>query len=180
MSASLTDAIDHIVFQTVMLPRRERRQKQEYYVLEGKHQKDPVSVEFEVRIKSGFVKKKALDLIKDDHVILQKQRDTMFFLFQAPKDAFEKCKDGSIRFREDRKTPNYTYTISFHRGIKKADQKEQISPKELIKQGHVTEGVNALLQEYGLNVKAEEASVASEYMKKWQLEHPDEPLIEDE
>ena len=172
MTAKITDSMESMVFQTTTEPKRARINKIDYLVLEGVCENDKVSVDFDVKVKYNYVKKHSLDLIKNDHIILQNQGGMLFFLFEAAKDKFTEGEEGSKGFRESKSTRDCRYSVCF---VSKKPQPEpdQADSSNAGWTGDVHADVSAILEKYGISEKAEGASAVTEYMKKWSLEHPE-------
>lgn len=172
MAAKITDSQDCMIFQTTMTPGMKRQNKTDYAIFEGSYENDNVSVDFDIWVKYNYIKKHPADLIKNDHIILQNQKNGFFFLFQAEKENFSKEENDSLIFKESRRTADYHYTVTFQ-------SKKAAAPAEPEKTGNqqwsgdVSADVASILEKYGLSEKAEGYSPVTEYMKKWSLEHPE-------
>ena len=171
MTAKITDSMESMVFQTTTDAKRTRINKTDYVVLEGACENDNVSVDFDVKVKYNYLRKHPVDLIKNDHIILQNQRGLLFFLFEAGKDQFTEGEEGSKVFEESGTTGDYRYFVRFV-SKKPKPQSDQAGSKAGWT-GDVHTDVSAILEKYGISEKAEGYSAVTEYMKKWSLEHPE-------
>lgn len=170
METQITDSPDHITFQTTFIPQTIKQNKLLYTEFTDSFENAEISVRFNIKLKHSFSKKN-IDLIKNDHVILQNHNGNFFLLFQAKKELFQLIDDINSVFEENVSTENYNYTITFHQ--KKIEKSFSETSKTSIKTEDISTNINTILQKYGINEKIEDSSPVTEYMKKWNLEHPD-------
>lgn len=171
MGTMIADNQDKVVFQSDMLAKLRRINKIDYVVFEGHYGDGPASVDFDIRMKQKYLKKQGNDLIKNNHMVLQKRLQLFFFLFEADKGAFTKDEEGVEVFEEKGKTNDYSYRIMFRmdRNVKPEKKESLIGGTA----GEKLEELEAFMRENGIT-DADASSPVSSYMKSWKLGHPDE------
>ncbi|MBQ9155584.1 MAG: hypothetical protein IJ137_02245 [Eubacterium sp.] len=172
MATAIHESSECTTFQTGLMPRMQRIGKLDYAIFDGDYENHAFDIHFDFRVKYNYLKKQSGDVIKNDHIILQNQRSAFFLLFEIKNPQFKEQEDGSRTFEEKGHSSHYDYTISVTRKVSAAPTKAD--PRQLIKDGNVTEGLNAMLQQHGLNIEVEGESAVADYMKSWKLGHPDE------
>ena len=172
VATMLHESSETTVFQTGLMPRMARKGKLDYAIFEGDFENNAFDIKFEFRVKYNYLKKQTGDVIKNDHIILQNQRSAFFLLFEVKNTQFEDREDGTRFFEEKGNTSHYDYSITLLKKVSAAPTKAD--PKQLIKDGNVTEGINAMLEQHGLNIEVEGESAVADYMKSWRLGHPEE------
>ena len=170
MAASISDSAGKMIFQSDMAANIRRINKVDYAVFEGRHDNGAVAVDFEIRMKIGYIKKKSMDLIKNDHIIFQKRDPLFFLLFEADKNKFTSVDDEVDSFEESGKTGNYSYHISFRKNRNAVPQKEHSNLGG--RAGQMMDEVNEILEKHGIH-EVDASSPVAEYMKSWKLGHPD-------
>ena len=169
MAASISDTMGKMIFQTEMGANLRKINKTDYAVFEGEYNNGAVAAAFDIRMKLSYIRKCPVDLIKNDHMVLQKRGSYFFFLFEGDKSKFKEEGDFQV-FEESGKTGHYNYRVSFRKDTKAQAQK----PKSRLggKAGQLMDEVNELLEKNGIT-EADPSSPVSEYMKSWRLGHPD-------
>ena len=174
MATSVSENMDKMVFQTEMAANIRKINKVDYAVFEGQYNNGVVSADFDIRMKLSYIRKIPVDLIKNDHIILQKKGNYFFFLFEGDKSKFK--GDGGYRvFEESGRTGNYNYRVSLKKNTKAVEQKP--GSKLGGRAGELMDEVNELLEKHGIT-EVDPSSPVSEYMKSWKLGHPDEKQTE--
>ena len=170
MAATISDNAQKMIFQSDMAASLRRMGKTEYAVFEGEYNTGAVRTAFDIRMKTSFIKKTPLDLIKNDHMIFQKKGQLFFLLFEADKKFFEQIDETTTTFKEEKKTRDYQYKIEFTRdsSIKPEKKKSALGGKA----GERMDEINAILEKHGIT-EADASSPVAEYMKTWKLGHPD-------
>ncbi len=170
MAATISDNAKKMIFQSDMAASLRRLGKTDYAVFEGEYNNGAVRAAFDIRMKTSFIKKAPLDLIKNDHMIFQKKGQVFFLLFEADKDHFDRVDDSVTVFEEEKKTRDYQYKIEFRHdsSIKPEKKKSALGGKA----GERMDEINAILEEHGIT-EADASSPVAEYMKTWKLGHPD-------
>lgn len=170
MATSISDSAGKMIFQGDMAANIRRINKVDYAVFEGQYDNGAVAVDFDIRMKIGYMKKASMDLIKNDHIIFQKRDPLFFFLFEADKKKFVRETEDRETFEETGKTGNYTYRISFRRNLNAKPEKAHSNLGG--KAGEMMDEVNDLLEKNGIH-EVDASSPVSEYLKTWKLGHPD-------
>ena len=171
MAASISDSAGKMIFQSDMAANIRRINKVDYAFFEGRHDNGAVAVDFEIRMKIGYIRKKSMDLIKNDHIIFQKRDPLFFFLFEADKKKFTSIDDDVESFEESGKTGNYSYHICFRKNRKGVVKKEHSRLGG--RAGEMMDEVNEILEKHGIH-EVDVSSPVDSYMKTWKLGHPDE------
>ena len=170
MSASISDNSEKVLFQSDLWENISRIQKGTRVVFKTQQDNGIFKVSFIAQLKAGFVKNK-IDLIKNDHMILQKKGSGYFLLFEAAKDAFIREDDEREYYEEAVSCSDYDYKILI---------KKDRSARPEIKKPAPADGpdaalnrINAMLEEHGIT-DADPSSAINEFMKTWKLGHPEE------
>ena len=169
MAAKLADNQEKVVFQCDMMADIRKVNKVDYAVFEGHHNNGAAMVDFEIRMRNSFIKKQGNDLIKNDHILMQKRNHLFFFLFEADKGKFVK-EDNDIKcFEETGKKKDYQYKIRFQLNGKASPKKKSRLGGTA---GEKMEEVEELLRKNGIT-EVDASSPVESYMRTWKLGHPD-------
>ena len=170
MATMLADNQEKVVFQCDMMAQIRKVNKVEYAVFEGHHNNGAAVVDFEIRMRNSFIKKQGNDLIKNDHILMQKRNHLFFFLFEADKNKFVKEEDDTRSFVETGKKKDYQYKIRFQlTGNARPRKKSRLGGTA----GEKMEQVEELLRKNGIT-EVDASSPVESYMRTWKLGHPDQ------
>ncbi len=170
MATMLADNQDKVVFQCDMMADIRKVNKVEYAVFEGHHNNGAAVVDFEIRMRNSFIKKQGNDLIKNDHILMQKRNHLFFFLFEADKGRFVKGEDDIRSFEETGKKKDYQYKIRFQLNEKAAPRKQNRLGGTA---GQKLEEVEELLRKNGIT-EVDASSPVESYLRTWKLGHPNQ------
>ncbi|MDO4975670.1 MAG: hypothetical protein Q4E53_00255 [Eubacteriales bacterium] len=172
MATQINDTQNYMTFQSELIPQMIKQNNTLYTAFAGDYENKKVEVSFDIRVKNSIIKSNKADIIKNNHVILQKNMVSgIFFLFEADKKQFVEKEDGSKVFEETVKTNDYSYTITF---IQKAQEEEEVKAEASpMRTGDISSDVNAILQKYGIGTEGEDDSPITDIIKSWKLGHPD-------
>ena len=170
MATMLADNQDKVVFQCDMMADIRKVNKVEYAVFEGHHNNGAAVVDFEIRMRNSFIKKQGNDLIKNDHILMQKRNHLFFFLFEADKGRFVKGEDDIRSFEETGKKKDYQYKIRFQLNEKATPRKQNRLGGTA---GQKLEEVEELLRKNGIT-EVDASSPVESYLRTWKLGHPNQ------
>ena len=170
MATMLADNQQKVVFQCDMMADVRKINKVDYAVFEGHHDNGAAVVDFEIRMRNSYIKKHNNDLIKNDHILMQKRNPYFFFLFEADKGKFVNSDEETRTFEEKDRNKDYSYTVHFElHGNARPKKKSRLGGTA----GQKMEELEEFLRENGIT-ETDASSPVDSYMKTWKLGHPDE------